>query len=142
MEELSSVEILYNDCYGCFDLSEEFKQTFAKRYPDKQEQHKRLDVFTSRIDKDIIGLVKELGSKASSTEYSHIKIGKVNFPSTIPEASILTGITLPEYDGVESPGINKNNILFDLINKDYFSSIGEIKKFINYDFDKIAIDRQ
>lgn len=131
---LASIEMIYNDCYGGFRLSDNFKKIFKERYPDRI-----LSSYSERTDKDLINLVKELGLKESSGQYADIKIGKINYPHLMPEESVLKGIGIYEYDGTETLTLNINNILFDLIEKDYFSTIAEMKNFIKNELTQIEI---
>lgn len=65
------IKILYNNCYGGFRFSDEFKNEYYKRHGI---QINNLGITRYRMDKKSIELFEELGSENSSGKYSKLKI--------------------------------------------------------------------
>lgn len=84
LDEFSIIEVVINNCYGGFRMSEEawvLYKELANKYPD----------YTKRDDPILIEVVKRLG-KAASGAYSNLEVHK----------AIDKHWAIREYDGQES----------------------------------------
>ena len=99
------MKVLYNTCYGGFNLSDEFVKEFEKRHPEK-----KLESWwgKQRSDPDVIALFEEMGTEKSSGYCSKIEIEEI--PDDVE-------YHIREYDGMEgvSWSIPKDKIIQDLL---------------------------
>ncbi len=74
------VKILYNNCYGGFDFSEEFKAEYARRKGEPIESRGRLYRLGSdsiRCDPVTVAIFEEFGSERSSGPHSAIELCEI-----------------------------------------------------------------
>ena len=86
------MELVINKCYGGFGLSKKAKEMYKERkgITDKNFYDGRI----TRIDKDLVAIVKELGEEANG-KYASLEI--VNIPD---DDDIQYAIS--DYDGIET----------------------------------------
>lgn len=110
--------ILYNSSYGGFSLSEEAKELYNQKSPekkmklknDKEEKEYIYDWEIERHDPILISVFEELGTEKCSGSYCKLKIARI--PKKHEEY-----YTISEYDGLESITVNKHTYLLDQIRK-------------------------
>lgn len=95
------MKILINDCYGGFELSDEF----IKAYPQFEEL-KFSYSYEDRINKELIKAVEKFGLKEASGEYCELDIVEIPHEAT--------DFMKQENDGMES-------IIYVLNGKIYFA---------------------
>lgn len=101
---METVEVMYNGCYGGFELSQEAAEKYMEKTKMRGEDLSNLEnilegmSIEDRQNKIMIEVVKELGPKAS-TSHSNIKIR--SFP-----LKYANHIEIHEYDGSESLSVN------------------------------------
>lgn len=87
------IKVVYNDCYGCFRLSEEAKNKLKEMLTEKELKNLALFGIGSfpRHDKRLVKVVEELGEKANG-EYTDLVV------------KVLEGTKyrIEEYDGYET----------------------------------------
>ncbi len=117
---MPSIYSLYCNSYGGFELSQEVRDIFQERYPEKKYSE------YNREDEYIINIVKEIGFKRSSTRYCKLEMVVINFDVKISLDDIKSGINVHEYDGIETVGIDTKAILYRMIKRKMFSNVEEI----------------
>ena len=89
----ATMGIIYNDCYGGYNLSEkaecEYKRITGHEVPDVPGFG-----YASRHDEDLVRIVEKLGSKEASGRFASLRI-KYTEPEYAPY------IRVDEYDGKE-----------------------------------------
>ncbi len=112
MEEYADLDLvayLYNTCYGGFSFSDEFIERLNEKRKEKglEPLHTHSD---ERTDPQVIETFQELGWRKSSGRCARLHIHW--FPS-----EFIGYIITHEYDGVESVGINKDEMDKELLRK-------------------------
>jgi hypothetical protein len=116
------IKILYNDCYGGFDFSDEFKKEYTKR-TGKEIQDTWGPNKTLRMDPVIVALVEEKGTEWSSASHAVLAIRRI-------PAIFASYWDIHEYDGNETIHVDVNAALADCL--ETFMETG----------DRAALDRQ
>ena len=115
---MSTIKILYNDCYGGFTLSKAFKEEYQRRTGKAVGRdaaafwYRGPDTF--RCNPIAISIVKEFGSEWSSGLNSSIEIREI--PSTFARYWEIT-----EYNGEETVNVNAAEAYADILHS-YMSS--------------------
>lgn len=91
LEDVKIIEVMFNGFYGGFGFSDEALGMYKKETGQEYKE--------DREDLTMIKIVKRLGSKRASSQYSHIKIAKV----------IKDYWGFSEYDGLESVGFRTHH---------------------------------
>ena len=90
----NSFEVLYNNCYGGYTLSQEVCELYHQKYPEKCVTNGKFNLHclfseSFRTDPHLIEIVKELGSKRASglslmnTPVCTLALDKVTFDSRL-----------------------------------------------------------
>ncbi len=104
------IKVLYNDCYGVFNLSVEFVAEYERRTGKKVEEHRYLGTGSEsiRIDPVAIAIFEERGSEWCSGRASSLEILKI--PATFARYW-----EIEEYDGNEHIVVNVEGALADVL---------------------------
>jgi hypothetical protein len=108
---MSTIKVIYNDCYGGFAFSEEFLIAFKERTGRTLNMEKELLFLGSksiRCDADAIALLEEKGAEWSSGANSYLAIRE--FPAVFANYW-----EIDEYDGNESVRITVAEALADIL---------------------------
>jgi hypothetical protein len=108
---MSTIKVLYNDCYGGFAFSEEFLAAFKERTGRTLNMDKELmflGLNSIRCSTDAIALLEEKGAEWSSGAGSYLAIRE--FPAVFANYW-----DIDEYDGNESVRIAAAEALADVL---------------------------
>jgi hypothetical protein len=108
---MPTVKVLYNDCYGGFDLSMAFKEEYEKRTGAPLEilsAYVRVGANSVRCDPMAIKLFEEKGSEWCSGPHSSLEVHE--FPDVFANYW-----EIEEYDGNENVRILVNDALADVL---------------------------
>lgn len=130
MSAEEQIEVLYNSCYGGWNISEKAYELYKLRNPNIDSNETEFDC--NRSDPILIEIYKELG-KEFDGKYSETKITKIS-------KKYKNYYYIKEYDGNELVMINYTKYNFDnmynkiieILNNDNNNDekISEIKKFM------------
>jgi len=127
------IEVLYNNCYGGFGLSEKAIDIYNTRMTHINSHHKPVDnvYYLPRHDPILLEIYHELGKEFSHEEYSNITT--VNIPKKYEKC-----YSISEYDGLEKVVIDENeykvNTIKTILMNEHLSSfekLNEIDHLIN-----------
>jgi len=125
--QMEMEEVVYNDCYGGFKLSEDAeKEIIRRKFEPILEKCKLpyllkkkimvylydmaqyyLDVYYNRSDPHLISIVKEMGEKVNANNATKLKI------KTVPKGYW----SIHEYDGLESVIVERDKIKYDKLKR-------------------------
>ncbi len=105
MSEEETVGVLYNTCYGGFNLSRQAVELINKKYQEIGKPPINRYDYVTRTDPIILQVYEQLGSDNFSGRSSKIQIEYINF------------IKIDEYDGMESVIIDYSSSVITQIDK-------------------------
>lgn len=108
---MSTIKVIYNDCYGGFAFSEEFLAAFKERTGRTLDIHKELlhlGPNSIRCNADAIALLEEKGAEWSSGTNSYLAIRE--FPAVFANYW-----EIDEYDGNETVRVAVAEALADVL---------------------------
>lgn len=112
MSSAATIKILYNNCYGDFNPSDEFEEEYLRRTgnPINRDSDKFWNTGPGslRCDPIAIAIVEEFGSKRSSGPNSEIEIREI-------PAVFARHWDIKEYDGDETVNINITEAFADIL---------------------------
>ena len=130
----NKIEVLFNGCYGGFNISDEALAAINKYLEEKNK--KKVDIHAScinfRTDPDVLKIYHLLGNKRFSGKYSNITVELI-------ESKYKDFIHIEEYDGLENVTVNmarynlcKMNEILDSNTLSDSEKIKELKQVIKY----------
>lgn len=109
---MSTIKILYNNCYGGFEVSEAFKEEYRRR-TGKTINQDAIEFWNTgpdsfRCDPVAVAIVEEFGSERSSGHSSVIEIREI-------PAVFARHWNIKEYDGDETVKVNITEAYADIL---------------------------
>lgn len=124
LDNMTFKKILYNDCYGGFDISVEALDLYNE---SSETKYYKFNIPNLHENEKLVSIVEKLGNKANGL-CSKLKILK------IPEF-IFPYVKISEYDGLEDVEIDYNlahaQILHEIMNNRSFSDLISNRVSIN-----------
>jgi len=106
------IEVLYNNCYGGWGVSEQAINLYNNRMKEIDPNHVSIedsgDLWSNRHDPVLVKIFHELGDAFNESRYNCSKIAII--PKKYENCYIIK-----EYDGLESIQIDKNKYKLDMI---------------------------
>lgn len=105
------IKVLYNDCYGGFNLSDAFMAEYEKRIGKKVDDAYHFGSAGSRsirMDPVAIAIFEERGSEWCSGPHSRLEVRKIH-------AAFANYWEIEEYDGNEHVVVNVDGALADVL---------------------------
>lgn len=122
-----TVGVLYNTCYGGFNLSRQAVELINKKYQEIGKPPINSYDYVSRTDPIILQVYEQLGSDRFSGRNSKIQIEYIN-------RIYINFIKIDEYDGMESVIIDYSSSVITQIDKILNSTQTDSEKLSNIQY--------
>jgi hypothetical protein len=128
MSDEETVGVLYNTCYGGFNMSRKAVELINKKYQEIGKQPINSYDYVSRTDPVILQVYEQLGSDNFSGINSKIQIEYI-------KKRYINFIKIDEYDGMESVIIDYSSSVITQIDKILNSTQTDSEKLSNIQYE-------